>query len=69
MKCRKTHKSFSLRDVRHYPCFLIYSLMVLGLDSPIEHTKYPSDHNVFSFFTRIIFFHATNIHNFWLFTK
>ena len=36
--------------------------MVLGLDSPIEHTKYPSDPNVFSFFTRIIFFHATNIH-------
>lgn len=23
--------------------------MVLGLASPIEHTKYPSDHNVFSF--------------------
>ena len=36
--------------------------MVLGLDSPIEHTNHPSDHNVFSFFARIFFFHATNIH-------
>lgn len=30
---------FSLRDVRRYPCCLMYSLMVLGLASPIEQEK------------------------------
>lgn len=40
---------FSLWDVRRYPWFLIYSITVFGQASPIEQTKYPSDHNVFSF--------------------
>lgn len=27
----------------------MYSIIVFGLASPIDQTKYPSDHNVFSF--------------------
>lgn len=49
IECRKNPQVFSLLDVRHYPWFLIYSITVFGLASPIEQTKYPSDHKVFSF--------------------
>lgn len=35
-------------DVRRYPWSLIYSIIAFGLASPIEQTKYPSDHKVFS---------------------
>lgn len=49
IECRKNPQVFSLLDVRHYPWFLIYSITVFGLASPVEQTKYPSDHKVFSF--------------------
>ena len=35
--CRKTHRSLDCG--MYYPWFLIYSLTVFGLASPIEHTK------------------------------